>query len=182
MNDDQSTRVIKRTVTETIDADVTKVIGGNVSDPVASEQSEAAGEQTRVHSGRQRSADSGISDRTYDLTAGWLVIVEGPGRGVSLEIYFGMNSVGRAPNQRIPLDFGDEAISRESHAFVVYDEMQHDFYIQHGGKANLVRHNNKPVLSPVELNRGDIIDIGSTKLMFVPLCTSDFNWSKSDKT
>ncbi|MDJ0930641.1 FHA domain-containing protein [Breoghania sp.] len=63
---------------------------------------------------------------------------------------------------------------------MVYDEMQHDFYVRHGGKANLVRHNGKPVLAPTQLSHGDILDIGATKLMFVPLCSETFNWSDSD--
>lgn len=182
MSDEQATRVIKKTVTEPVSTDATRVLGSGNAAQTAPDQSVAAGDETRIHSSGHRSTDNKAADGSYELTAGWLVIIEGPGRGVSLEIYFGMNSVGRAPNQRIPLDFGDEAISRESHAFIVYDEMQHDFYVQHGGKANLVRHNGKPVLSPMELNHGDIIDIGATKLMFIPLCTETFNWTETSKT
>ena len=50
-----------------------------------------------------------------------------------------MNSVGRDASQRVSLSFGDDSISREEHAFITYDEEQRCFYLQHGGKSNLVR-------------------------------------------
>ena len=43
-----------------------------------------------------------------DPVAGWVVVVEGQGRGGFRPIFVGMNSVGRDPSQRISLSFGDE--------------------------------------------------------------------------
>ena len=43
---------------------------------------------------------------------------------------------------------------------------------------NLLKVNGKTVLNAVELNRYDIISIGTTKLMFVPLCGEHFSWKK----
>ena len=80
--------------------------------------------------------------------AGWVVVVKGPGRGAFRPVYVGMNSVGRDPSQRVSLSFGDESISREEHAFITYDEEQRCFYLQHGGKSNLVRLGADPVLTP----------------------------------
>lgn len=136
---------------------------------------------TRIISSRspKRSEDTS-DDGGYELAAGWLVVVEGPGRGCTREIYFGMNSIGRGSEERIPLDFGDTAISREAHAYLVFDEKQSDFYLQHGGKSNLVRLNGAPVLAPHPLTVGDIIEIGDTKLRFVPLCGDDFTWEAGD--
>ena len=76
--------------------------------------------------------------------AGWVVVVKGPGRGAFRPVYVGMNSVGRDPSQRVSLSFGDESISREEHAFITYDEEQRCFYLQHGGKSNLVRLGARP--------------------------------------
>jgi hypothetical protein len=109
--------------------------------------------------------------------AGWLVIVKGPGRGGFRPIYVGMNSIGRDPSQRISLSFGDDMISREEHAFVAYDEEDRRFYLQHGGKANLVRLGGRPVLAPTELAAYDLIRIGKTTLRFIPLCGENFSWS-----
>jgi hypothetical protein len=109
--------------------------------------------------------------------AGWVVVVKGPGRGGFRPVFVGMNTVGRDPSQRISLSFGDDSISREEHAFITYDEEQRCFYLQHGGKSNLVRLGNAPVLSPVELKENDLIRIGRTTLRFVPCCGADFSWS-----
>jgi len=119
--------------------------------------------------------DSPLTDAS-ELVAGWLVVIDGPGRGASREVYFGMNTVGRDGNERIPLNFGDETISRSAHAYLVYDEKQNEFYLQHAGKSNLVRVNDTPVLAPTPLKHGDRIKIGATMLMFVPLCSDSFRW------
>jgi hypothetical protein len=50
------------------------------------------------------------------------------------------------------------------------------FYVQHGGKSNLVRLNKAPVLTPTQLNASDVVRIGKTSLRFVPLCGPDFGW------
>jgi hypothetical protein len=141
--------------------------------------------KTRVISSRgggARSEDSaGDVPDDFELAAGWLVIIDGPGRGVTREIYYGMNSVGRGQGERISLDFGDTSISREAHAYIVFDEKKNDFYIQHGGKSNLVRLNDAPVLAPIQMKKGDIIEIGATRVMFVPLCGDDFSWNGQSK-
>jgi hypothetical protein len=116
-------------------------------------------------------------DIDADPVAGWLVVVKGPGRGGFRPIFVGMNSVGRESNQRISLSFGDDMISREEHAFIAYDEEARRFYLQHGGKANLVRLGGRPVLSPTELEAYDLIRIGKTTLRFIPLCGPEFAWS-----
>ncbi len=171
MRDEEKTRLIR---TGRDEEPVTKT--AKRSD---TKSSDSAG-LTRVITARSRSGDGdGQQQDEYELVVGWLVVVDGPGRGSTCEIFYGMNSIGRGPEERIPLDFGDDAISREAHAYVVFDEKQQDFYLQHGGKSNLVRLNDKPVLSPQELKRGDMIEIGQTRLMFVPLCGDDFGWEET---
>lgn len=118
------------------------------------------------------------TDTQTDPVAGWLVVVNGPGRGGFRPIFVGMNSIGRDPAQRVSLSFGDEAISREEHAFVTYDEESRRFYIQHGGKANLIRIGAQPVLVPTELKANDRIRIGKTTLRFVPCCGPEFTWGE----
>ena len=74
--------------------------------------------------------------------------------------------------------FGDESISREPHAFVTYDHEQRKFHVSHGGKANVVRLNDDPVLTSQELSAGDTIRIGATTLSFVAFCGPDFDWAQ----
>lgn len=120
-----------------------------------------------------------MRDSTVDAepVAGWIVVIKGPGRGGFRPVFVGMNSVGRAPSQRICLDFGDETISREEHAFITYDDETRTFYLQHGGKSNLVRLADKPVLQPTELKPNDRFRIGNTTFRFVACCGPEFNWS-----
>jgi hypothetical protein len=119
---------------------------------------------------------SGTNEAEVEPIAGWLVIVKGPGRGGYCGVYVGMNSVGRDPNQRISLNFGDDSISREEHAYVVYDEETRLFYLQQGKKAGLVRLGTKPVLNPTELKACDLIRIGKTTQRFAPCCGPHFSW------
>jgi hypothetical protein len=124
---------------------------------------------------------SGSNEAEVEPIAGWLVIVKGPGRGGYRPVYVGMNSVGRGPDQRISLNFGDDAISREEHAYIVYDEETRQFYLQQGKKAGLVRLETKPVLNPIELKGCDLIRIGKTTLRFIPCCGPEFSWSDEIK-
>jgi hypothetical protein len=119
-----------------------------------------------------------LRGETFDIepVAGFLVVVNGPGRGGFRPVFVGMNSVGRDASQRVCLNFGDETISREQHAFITYDEEQRCFFLQHGGKSNLVRLGGQPVLSPVALAANALIRVGRTTLRFVPCCGQDFSW------
>jgi hypothetical protein len=112
--------------------------------------------------------------------AGWLVVVDGPGRGASFTISAGVSTIGRGTDQTICLDFGDTSVSRENHASIAYDEEQNRFFVGHGGKSNIVRRNGNAVLSTEELADADLIRIGKTTLRFVALCGPDFSWGPAE--
>jgi hypothetical protein len=109
--------------------------------------------------------------------AGWLVIVDGPGLGAGLPVYAGVSQIGRGGDQTVQLNFGDMGISRQHHAAVAYDPEARCFYLGHGGKSNLVRRNDMPVLTTERLENGDEIRISETTLRFLSLCGPDFCWS-----
>lgn len=109
--------------------------------------------------------------------AGWIVVLEGPGRGASFTLLAGVSTIGRGTDQTISLDYGDTAISRENHASIAYDEEQNRFFIGHGGKSNIVRRNGNPVLATEEMHDGDLIRIGKTTLRFIGLCGPEFTWA-----
>lgn len=111
---------------------------------------------------------------------GWIVVVGGPGRGASFTLFNGVSAIGRGDDQPVKLDFGDTSISRTNHAVVAYDSEQRKFFLGHGGKANIVRLNGKPVLSTEELNHDDLIRIGETTLRFLALCGADFDWADEE--
>jgi hypothetical protein len=121
-----------------------------------------------------------VTREEFDPAVGWLVIIEGPGRGKSVPVFYGQNAVGRSAEQRIALNFGDTRIAREAHAFVVYDDVGRKFYLRDNGKANLVRLNGQPVMMPTVLNDRDSISIGSTVMKFIALCGPNFDWLAAD--
>ncbi|MEM7642158.1 MAG: FHA domain-containing protein [Pseudomonadota bacterium] len=117
---------------------------------------------------------------TVRFPVGWLVVRRGPGRGHGFALTSGMAQIGRGDDQAIQLDFGDTAISRDNHAAIVYDAQSRSFLLGHGGKANIVRLNDRPVLSNETLSDGDEITIGETTLLLRTLCGSDFSWEEDD--
>lgn len=120
--------------------------------------------------------DESSAPDEFDPVTGWLVIIDGPGRGNAVGIYVGNNTLGRGGDQRIQVDFGDTGISRETHAIITYDENGHGYFVRDSGRANVVRLNGKPVMQPMDLKNGDKISIGKTTFRFVPLCSKDFSW------
>lgn len=115
-----------------------------------------------------------------DPPAGWLVVVRGPGKGHVLTVGHGSNAIGREPDERIRIDFGDETISRRGHATVTYDPRGKTFYVQHGGGKNLTYLEDAPVLSPTKLAGFSRIQVGDTLLLFVPLCGERFDWESEE--
>lgn len=111
-----------------------------------------------------------------DPVVGWFVIVDGPGKGASVEIGVGANAIGRDPGQAIRLDFGDGFISRERHATLVYDPRGNKFYLQGGDARNLAYVDGAVVLNPVELKGGEKVALGGTEMLFVALCGEKFSW------
>lgn len=144
-------------------------------------------ERTRLVGGRPRREDEerrqerAVADRGMDdPVVGWLVVVEGPGKGRAVPLGYGSNSIGRGATDRIKLDFGDEQISRSGHAVVTYDPRGRQYYVQHGGGTNLTYLGDQPVLAPTGLPALSHISIGHTVLRFVPLCGAEFDWQDTE--
>lgn len=121
-------------------------------------------------------ATTATPETDFNPVAGWLVIVDGPGRGKFRPVFYGQNAIGRNPDLKVVLDFGDHGISREAHAFLIYDEVERRFFVKDNGQSNLVRLNGASVLKPVELRDRDRLTIGQTTLLFVALCDQNFDW------
>ena len=107
---------------------------------------------------------------------GFLVVVDGPGRGNFAPVYRGMNSLGRMPTQRIRLDYGDELIAPENHCQVIYDALSRRFFVQQGTESNATLVSGSAVLAPVQLQAGGELRVGGTVLRFLPLCGETFDW------
>src|SRR5208282_1821384 len=102
-----------------------------------------------------------------DPVVGLLVVIGGPGKGAFRGLFYGNNSLGRSPKDRVSLDFGDDAISFTEQAFIRYDfEDRRFLFIPNLTKSNIVYVNDQKPTAPIVLNSGDIIRIGQTRLRF----------------
>ena len=149
--------------------------------------SSAGDEKTRLVGGRRKQEDrdrlqekADKTDAMDDPIVGWLVIVQGPGKGRSLKLGYGANSIGRGETNRISLNFGDDQISREQHTAVTYDPRGKKFYVQQGNGTNLTYLNDQPVLTPTELSARSDIKLGNTVVQFVPFCGEGFDWQSTE--
>ena len=119
------------------------------------------------------------SDFHADPVVGWLVIIGGPGLGAYRPVFEGNNTIGRNANQRIPIDFGDDAISAEEQAFLRYDSADRQFLlVPNLAKTNVIAINELKPTSAVKLAAMDVITMGRTQMVFVPFCGADFDWSE----
>jgi hypothetical protein len=155
--DEQSTRVLEP---ETVDGDMTKLVGPARRSATA----EAASSQSSYDGGE------------LDPVVGWLVVLAGPGRGNARRLGYGQNSLGRDKGERVSLDFGDGSISRSKHAFVLYEPRKRQYFIRPGDGANLTYLNGELLAESRPLTAADVIEVGATKLKFVPLCGPEFDW------
>ncbi|MDY2985669.1 MAG: FHA domain-containing protein [Synergistes jonesii] len=112
-----------------------------------------------------------------DPVVGWLVCTKGPDKGRDFRIRSEKNSVGRSDAMDISIP-GDETISRNDHAFIVYDPKKGVFRIQAGLSRGLVYLNDEEVISSEKLKPYDTIEIGESTFKFVPFCGEAFQWER----
>lgn len=109
---------------------------------------------------------------------GWLVIVEGAGKGESFLLHTGRNFIGRSQEMDVVLH-GDKSVSRVRHGILVYEPREKVFFIQPGDSRELFYRNGEVVLEKLLLESYDVLQFGETKLMFVALCGEHFSWEDS---
>jgi hypothetical protein len=110
-----------------------------------------------------------------DPVVGWLISLDGREKGRDYRIHSDNNFIGRGEKMDICIR-GDDTISRENHAVIIYDARDKMFYLSAGDGRSIVRLNDKPVFAATEIKAHDVIEIGKTRLMFVPLCGENFSW------
>lgn len=119
-----------------------------------------------------------VNDKGIVEVRGWLVCLEGAKRGVDFKIHGEKNTIGRGAENDIKIDF-DSSISKGVNAIISYDIRKNKFFIWGGESKNNIYINDDMLMNPVELKDYDIIEIGSTKMIFRSLCNEAFNWEKA---
>lgn len=125
---------------------------------------------------RSSNSPEGADPEASLEVVGWVVIIDGPGKGISREIGYGHNLIGRSETADISLNFGDETISREKQCILTYDSKSRTFFLSPGEGRNVVYLNDTPLLAPSVLTTGDVICVGETLLSFVAFCNENFDW------
>lgn len=121
-------------------------------------------------------AEDSKSPLVDNPVSGWVIVMDGPGRGSSFQLNIGGTSIGRDVDADVTLDFGDGAISGE-HADIIYDPKGKRFFVRPLSETNLTYIHDEPLLTPMEINTGDEFNIGETTLRFVAFCGRDFDWT-----
>jgi len=114
-----------------------------------------------------------------DPVVGWFVCDHGPEKGRDYRIRSENNTIGRSKDMYICIS-GDESISRERHAVITFDPQQNAFHLGPGEGRGLVYVNGEVLLAHRKLQAYDKIQLGKTRLIFVPFCGEKYAWGKSD--
>ena len=72
----------------------------------------------------------------------------------------------------------DDTVSRESHALVTYDAKHNTFSLSPGQGRGITYCNDEQVEMVHPLKAYDIIEVGKSRLLFLPLCSQQFQWSE----
>lgn len=121
------------------------------------------------------SSASKNNGRPSSPCVGWLVAINGAHIGQDFRLKTGKNFIGRGEDMDIALT-DDKSVSRSRHAILVYEPRQHLYLVQPGDSSGLVYHNDEVVLNPVQIKAYDQITVGDVNLVFIPLCSDNFNW------
>ncbi|MBQ6877340.1 MAG: FHA domain-containing protein [Oscillospiraceae bacterium] len=104
---------------------------------------------------------------------GWLVCIEGPEKGRDYRLRPAKNFVGRSRTMDVSI-FDDLEITRDNHMSIIYDSKHNKFFaVKENGSADI---NGKPLIGSEEISDGDILELGKTKLAFVPYCREGRTW------
>lgn len=102
----------------------------------------------------------------------WVVAVDGPHKGESFELYTKKNYIGRNKNVIVNL-YLDNTVSRTSPLGIVFNERKNEFKAIINDSDQVVYINDDLLLETTELHENDIITVGQSILLFVPLVTKE---------
>lgn len=111
---------------------------------------------------------------------GWLVCIEGVSMGQDYRIVSEKNFIGRSDEMHIQL-VRDNSIAIKNHAILIYDPKKRNFVLSSGDSSSLIYLNDEAVYTPQELSAYDVIEIGKSKFIFIPLCGLHFEWESDNE-
>lgn len=149
---------------------------GNSEDKTVLSKAAQSSDKTQIAIGFALEDDAAAA--MEDPVVGWIVVVQGPGQGRAATIGAGMNTIGRAEEERISLPFGDMQISARDHLRIIYDDAARSFLVVPGSGKNVSRINGQIVAMPMPLpNYATIQLTRNTAVRFTAFCTDTFDWA-----
>ncbi len=148
--------------------------------------SDADGDQTQIWTAGEAAPDRSKASPgapaptaaiDVGLTAGLLILTEGPHRGRVYAVNLGRNRIGRGPENDIVLDTGDAAISKDDHVVLAADPKNQRYFLVPGNSTNLAYIDDQTLLESREIADKAVIQIGETKLVFIQLFGNYLEWS-----
>ena len=121
----------------------------------------------------------GVFKKEYDLdpVVGWLVCIDGPEKGKDYRLWAKINTIGRSERMDVCIK-KDITISKDNHARLAYDPKHNNFQLIPGESTNNIYLNEEPIYTPARINAYDVIELGKSKTVFIPLCSERFSWEK----
>ena len=110
-----------------------------------------------------------------DPPVAFIVVIDGIHKGEAFRLHAGRNFIGRGNEADISLP-SDDTVSREAHALISYDIKSNSFMIAPGQGRGITYVNEKEVATAEPITAYDIIEVGKSKLMFLPVCGQNFQW------
>lgn len=107
---------------------------------------------------------------------GWLVCIKGENFGKAYEIKAGQSSIGRDSSMNICIK--EEGITREKHAFIIFEPKKRQFFLRGGDGSGLTYCNEEMVTGMVTLNIYDKVQLGDAEFLFIPFCGEHFMWEE----
>lgn len=151
----------------------------SLKDAIQKASANTEGKTMSYFSSATSAASNEKSDTTANISAepvvGWLVCIGGNHFGESFNIGAGKNSIGRNGENKIILT-KDNKISRVKHALITYEPKKRNFYLQPGDSSGLTYLNDDYIDESKKLSSRDVIELGDSKFIFVPLCDETFSW------
>lgn len=105
---------------------------------------------------------------------GWMVCIKGAYRGESFKLK--ADAILSAVHQYGIVLGADQSVSRLRHAAVVYDPKSRAFIVAAGDARELCYLNGEVVVTSQKLKAYDVLTLGNTELMLIPLCGEKFSW------
>lgn len=109
----------------------------------------------------------------------FLVCISGKNLGDSFIVSDGRNYIAGGADADIRLD-KDPEVSAECHAVVTYNPSNNKFTLSAGTGRGITYLNGEQIDVSSDINADDRIKVGSSELLFIPVCTDKFKWESID--